>query len=232
MSIITNATVQSIESYGSNVKRYTLKVNELGTYESGQFLQLTLEYFNGSGNWPESRAFSIANFRNSQNEIELIIKKSGFYTQRIFNELKEGVSCTIKYAYGDFLLPLFDPEARIHAIAGGTGVAPFLSFVQQLHAESSTDNFHLYYTVSFANEFVKLKMLESLLPKANLHLFCTRENINYALNKRVEISDVLHNLEHIKKDYFYLCGSNSLVETFKKGLTQLDANNIFFEDWN
>jgi len=232
MPVVSKAHVKSVESFGNDVKKFTLGVEELETFESGQFLQLTLDDFNGSGNWPESRPFTIANYLDNQNEIELIIKKTGAYTQRIFDELQAGKNCTIKYAYGDFLLPMFDQEAKIHAIAGGTGLAPFLSFAQHLKAEFSTDNFLLYYTVSHANEFVNLDLLRSILPKENLHLFCTRERVDYALNKRIEINDVMQNVEQINDEYFYLCGSEALISNFNQLLTEKGADNIVFEDWS
>ena len=232
MSVVSKAFVKSVESFGDDVKKFTLKVGKLESFESGQFLQLTLENFNGSGNWPESRAFSIANYSNDQNEIELIIKKVGAYTQLIFDELHVGTYCTIKYAYGDFLLPMFDQEAKIHAIAGGTGLAPFLSFAQQLKAEFSTDNFHLYYSVSHAKEFVSLDLLSSILHQENLHLFCTREQVDYAFNRRIDIKDVLRNVQSIDAEYFYLCGSKSLISNFNQLLKDNGAKKIVFEDWS
>lgn len=232
MSLISKAFVKSVVDYGNDVKKIILVVDKLGRFESGQFLQLTLDEFYISDNWPESRAFSIANYLNDKNEIELIIKKKGLYTQRIFNELKEGKACTIKYAYGDFLLPMFDLKAKIHAIAGGTGISPFSSFVQQLKAEFTTDNFHLYYTVSHVNQFVNLDLLKLILPKENLHLFCTRENIDYALNRRIQINDILQNVELIDEEYFYLCGSKEMIYTLNNLLLKAGAKNIFFEDWS
>ena len=60
-------------------------------YDAGTFLQLTLENVSASDYWPESRTFSMASAYDKKNGlIKLIIRKSGVYTTRIFDELQEG----------------------------------------------------------------------------------------------------------------------------------------------
>ena len=136
MGTISKATVLSIKEYGSEIREYTLKLMKNHYFEPGSFLQLTLEEKEDYTRWPESRNFSIASAFNEDGTIKLIIQKVGVYTARIFNELHEGDSCTVKYAFGDFLLPFFDKNSTICCIAGGTGIAPILSFCEQLKKEN------------------------------------------------------------------------------------------------
>jgi|JI61114C2RNA_FD_contig_91_127116_length_11651_multi_2_in_0_out_0_6 ferredoxin-NADP reductase len=232
MSTVTKAQVIRIINHGDDVKRYDFRVDKLDTFEAGQFLQLTLDDFNGSGNWPESRAFSIASSFNNENVITIIIKKVGTYTDRIFNELKKGGFCTLKYAYGDFLLPMFDDEARIHCIAGGTGISPFLSFFKQRKIEQNTNNMYLYYSVKKNENFAALDEVENCLKNSNINLYCTQEIIEGIKNSRIDFQDILFNIENIEKDYFYICGSNELINNYKILLQNQGALNIITEDWS
>lgn len=232
MSTVANAQVIKIANHGNDVKRFDFKVDKLDSFEAGQFLQLTLENFNGSGNWPESRTFSIASYINDEDIITLIIKKVGLYTERIFNELELGSFCTLKYAYGDFMLPMFDDDARVHCIAGGTGVAPFISFIKQRKFEGNANNMYLYYSVRNYENFVALSEIHECLNKKNVNLYCSQEKIEGIKNSRIEFQDIKNNIQNIKEDYFYICGSKELVEYYTFSLKEEGALNIITEDWS
>ena len=151
MSTISKAKVLSIREYGSDVREYIFQLEKNHYFEAGSFLLLTLEKKEDYSRWPsESRNFSIASQYNEEGTLKLIIRKVGYYTGRIFDELKVGSECVVKYAFGDFLLPFFDKSAKICCIAGGTGIAPILGFCEQLKKEKRENNLHVYY--SFKNE--------------------------------------------------------------------------------
>lgn len=232
MATIAKAQVINISNHGEDVKRFDFRVDKLNDFEAGQFLQLTLEDFNGSGNWPESRTFSIASYINKDNKITLIIKKVGVYTTKIFNELKIGSFCTLKYAYGDFLLPMFDEDARVHCIAGGTGIAPFISFFHQRHYERNTENMYLYYSVRENHNFVALDEIKECLPKDNIYLYCSQEKVKDLKNSRIDFQDIKKNIQNIEEDYFYICGSNELIKNYTTLLRNYGVINIITEDWS
>jgi ferredoxin-NADP reductase len=208
-----------------------LQVDELNLFEAGQFLHLTLDNCNGSSNWPESRAFSIASYMNDDNTLTLVIKKVGTYTSRIFSELKAGSYCTIKYPYGKFLLPIFDDQAPIHCIAGGTGISPFLSFMGQLKSQNNTNRMFLHYASRNECDFVNLDIIFNALPPSNVRLYCTKEESEQMINRRVTIEDVISNVKNIEKEYFYICASTELIKSMNNELLKIGAKNIVYEEW-
>ena len=107
MGTISKATVLSIKEHGKEIREYSLKLEKNHYFEPGSFLQLALEEKEDYTRWPDSRNFSIASAFNEQGKVKLIIRKVGEYTTRIFTELTVGGHCTVKYAFGDFLLPFF-----------------------------------------------------------------------------------------------------------------------------
>lgn len=231
MSVVSRGKVLEVISYSDTVREYILELEHYDSYEPGQFLQLTLEYVDASANWPDSRTFSIASYSSEGSTINLVIKKEGAYTTRIFNELTVNAGCTVKYAYGDFLLPMFDEEESIHCIAGGTGIAPFLSFMEYLKFNNQIERLYLYYSARKGGELVHAKEITKTLSQNNLKLFSTRELSDKFLNRRIDIDDVTQNVRNFEEEHFYICGSTDLVSYFKGELEKRGALNIYTDEW-
>ncbi len=230
MSTVTKAQVIDVISYGDEVKEYILKLEDYDTFEPGQFLQLTLDEVTASDNWPESRSFSIASYLNEAQTIRLIIKKKGSYTSQIFQKLVKDSFCYVKYAYGDFLLPMFD-ENPIHCIAGGTGIAPFLGFVEYMSEEDDINKLNVYYSVSKRNDFVHYETLKKMLPNENVEFYCTKQEVKGAINKRISLDDVLAKVLDIKEEHFYICGGEEFSKYFKEELEKKGATNVYWDEW-
>ena len=231
MGTISKATVLSIKEHGSDIKEYSLRLEKNHYFEAGSFLQLTLENKEDYTRWPDSRNFSIASAYNEDGTIKLIIRKVGKYTARIFDELRIGNSCTVKYAFGDFLLPFFDKNAPICCIAGGTGIAPILSFSEQLKRESQLDQLHVYYSFKNEEEQQGVEILKLLVPRNQLHLFCTRQLIDDIPNRRINFSDILASGLDLVQSHFYICGTELFTSYFAKNLTTAGAENIYTDEW-
>ena len=231
MGTISKATVLSIEEHGPEIREYTLRLEKNHYFEAGSFLQLTLEKKEDYTRWPESRNFSIASAYNEQGTLKLIIRKVGAYTTRIFNELAVGSLCTVKYAFGDFLLPFFDKQATICCIAGGTGIAPILSFCEQLKKEGKTELLHVFYSFKNKEEQPGMEVLASIIPKGQLHLFSTREELDHITNRRIDWNDIQNSGVNLQKSHFYICGGEAFTRDFVESLKSVDAENVYTDEW-
>jgi ferredoxin-NADP reductase len=231
MGTISKATVLSIKEHGSQIREYTFRLEKNHYFEAGSFLQLTLEQKEDYTRWPDSRNFSIASAFSEAGTIKLIIEKVGVYTTRIFNELRVGSVCTVKYAFGDFLLPFFDKSAPICCIAGGTGIAPILSFCEQLQREHQTNRLHVYYSFKNEAEQQGIEILKSMVPPGQLHLFCTRQAIPNLPNRRIEWIDIQNSKLDLKQSHFYICGGETFTSYFRKNLNTAGAENIYTDEW-
>ena len=113
-------------------------------FQAGQHLDLQVE-INGRR---YQRTFSISVAPNTSKQtglIELTIRRQdhGLVTPWIHNELNTGDRVIISAARGDFLLP---PSPRpVLLIAGGSGITPFRSFVQQIKHQHPDQDIHLLY---------------------------------------------------------------------------------------
>ncbi len=231
MAVVTQAEVISVKEHTEEIREYILKPDKYRRFEAGMFLQLTLEEVNSSDYWPESRTFSLASYYNKEKIIRLIIKRAGRYTTKIFNEVKEGNEVTIKYAYGDFILPVFDQKNDIICLAGGTGVTPFFSFLEALEEQNELERFKLLYSVKKHEDFIRLKYLKDKLNEGQLILFTTQEKNSKTVNRRITKNDVINAASNYKEAHYYICGTNQFNLDFKEKLEAENLKNIYLDQW-
>jgi len=107
---------------------YTIELKSLDKpfkYDPGQFLHLTMDEYDPSDQWPESRCFSMQSNPDEKN-VRITYAVKGSYTKKMEVTLKVGSDVWLKLPYGSLFT---QPHNKINTvfIAGGTGVTPFLS---------------------------------------------------------------------------------------------------------
>ncbi len=230
MATISKATVVKVTPYGHNVREYILKLDKYNYFDPGTFVQLALVEPNNN-RWPESRNFSIASYSNADKTIRLVIRQIGSFTSHIFRELELGSICFLKYSFGDFLLPYFDQVSPIVCIAGGTGLAPFLSFAEYLVQEGSINRMHLFYSAKNKQELLCEQTLREMLPKENLHLHLTRENNPLYQQGRIVPDDLVLKFSATPNAHFYICGGEDFTQLFKNSLISSGFENVYTDEW-
>lgn len=123
-------TVSSITDHGGHV--YTVDLAStvpVPFFRPGQFLHLTVDDFDPSGFWPESRVFSIASSPVERDRIRICYSVKGRYTQKIERTLAVGREVWIKLPYGEFVI---QSDGGVVLFAGGTGISAFAAFVEML----------------------------------------------------------------------------------------------------
>ena len=125
------ATVSKIVRYNYGITFFQFVPEISCKFKPGQFLHLAIEPYDNSFNWPESRVFSITNSPSRNNLIEILVSPKGNFTNRMIRELKVGSEVWLKLPFGifDFRNALYE---NIVLIAGGTGISPFISFLESL----------------------------------------------------------------------------------------------------
>ena len=122
--------VKGIIDHGEHVYTVDLKPTiPLPHFKPGQFLHLTVDDFDPSGFWPESRVFSIASSSMERKRLRISYSVKGKYTRKMEEALKVGKTVWIKLPYGDFLI---DSSEHVFLIAGGTGISAFCAFLDSL----------------------------------------------------------------------------------------------------
>jgi len=129
MAIVKKYPAKVIAIYNSIQGVYTLEFESLDKpfkYSPGQFLHLAIDHeYDGSGQWPDSRCFSMQSNPDERN-IKITYAVKGKFTQLMKKSLCIGLEVWLKLPYGDLFNQAHNKENTVF-IAGGTGITPFLS---------------------------------------------------------------------------------------------------------
>ncbi len=193
-------------------------------YAPGQFLHLALDIdFDGSGQWPESRCFSMQSNPEEEN-IRITYSVKSRFTKMMQQELRVGSKVWLKLPYGDLFSRSHNKSNTVF-IAGGTGVTPFLSlFNHRSFADFTNPKIYLGFRSPeyniYENELVRLTNSSHLMN-------CRYENLNGRLN-----------IEHIFNengqfpDYF-ISGPPEMIKSFRHYLVSFGVSplHIKSDDW-
>jgi ferredoxin-NADP reductase len=135
-------TVEALTDHGGRV--YTVDLapqSPAPSFRPGQFLHLTVDDYDPSGFWPESRVFSIASSPSERGRLRICYSVKGRYTIKMEQALQPGREVWVKLPYGEFII---DDSTEAVLLAGGTGISAFTAFVESLKPERTKPVWLIY----------------------------------------------------------------------------------------
>jgi len=195
-------------------------------FQAGQFARLGVQKESGSLAW---RAYSMVSAPHDEFlEFFSIVVPGGEFTTELA-KLREGDELRIdKQAFGFLTLSRFSDGEDLWLLASGTGLAPFLSLLQDFDVWQRFNHIVLVYSVRQAKELAYQDLISGLGQREYLAEYAhklryipvvTRENHPGALNAR--ITDLLQNgqLEQAagltlspERSRLMLCGNPQMLE--------------------
>jgi ferredoxin-NADP reductase len=233
------AKLTSKKQLADNTFEFLFLVSDQGfTFCAGQYIWLYLKTDNNSDSH-EIRAFSIASSSNNPEEISIIFRiseKPSTYKQ-VLSSLEVSSEVKIRGPQGFvFNISNYDFSKDLFMIAGGVGIAPFLSILRSSDdclRQDNQFNDRIKKTLVLLNSDIRKQFL---LPE--ISEYCEKNNTNF-LHKvgYLEVRDILKleadfNLDY-KKTNFFICGSKSMVNNSFRILSDVgvDINSMFFEQY-
>jgi ferredoxin-NADP reductase len=211
---------------------FTLEFESLSgpyKYHPGQFLHLALDTdYDGSGQWPESRCFSMQS-NPSEASLRITYSVKGAFTAQMARNLKVGSVVWLKLPYGNLFAQNHLKENTIF-IAGGTGITPFLSLFTDLSfAEYQNPRIYLGFRTSTHNIYQK-----ELSEIAKYHNSEKAPIIKYYYQDEkgfIDIEEILK--ENNPGASFFISGPPVMIKNFKKFLVLNGINDeqIKTDDW-
>lgn len=149
--------VSSLRKLSDDVMEMTLTLpaNERLAFRAGQYIEFLLRD-------NKRRAFSLANSPSNDEYLELHLRliEGGYFTQHVFNEMKEKALLRIEGPLGTFFIRDADDNKTnnnvqtnkkaprpLILVAGGTGFAPIKGMVEQLIEEGDKRPLHIFWGV-------------------------------------------------------------------------------------
>jgi ferredoxin--NADP+ reductase len=211
---------------------FSFKLTRFSGYRfvPGQFARLGLKKEDGSIVW---RAYSIVSASYDEFlEFFSIVVPDGEFTSRLA-ELRVGDEVLVeKLNYGFLTTSRFEQGKDLWMLATGTGLAPFISILQELDTWEDYENIVLAYSVRESNELAYLDTIEGLKQheyfgdfahKLKFVPIVTRENIDGMLSDRIPVLLETGELERavdIKLDAvrsrIMICGNPEMVDDTRK----------------
>ncbi|MGC8647603.1 MAG: ferredoxin--NADP reductase [Candidatus Micrarchaeia archaeon] len=152
-----------------NSFRFTPKDGIMPVFDPGMFVML--EYVNSETSEKISRAYSIASSPKDPYLEFFITMIHGRFTSHL-DTAKIGDIYYVTGPYGQFR---FTPgiDKKVLFLAGGTGIAPFMSMLKYIRHLSYKDDIVLIYSVRYPNEIIRKDELEQLEKDLNMKLIVT-----------------------------------------------------------
>lgn len=239
MSIVRriSARIEAATNHDENVCTLILQPDEpVPAFRPGQFLHLALDQYDSSGRWPESRVFSIANSPTRSSKVRITFSAKGRFTQRMLREAVPGAMVWLKLPYGNFTLE--DNGRPKVLIAGGTGITPFVSFLEYVVDTKARSPIYLFYGVRSLKVIIYGELIEEC--KKNLEhfvptVFIEHEEKGDSAHRtgRLDIDQIAAELTQEKSADYYLSGPLDMVRSFKLALLlgSIEASRILVDDW-
>ena len=137
------AEIIAIEAVGNNCKKITLKSTSENKrfpyFKAGQFVTLSSQV----GTSFVTRPYSISSSPKEAMKgiLEVTVQKAGFFSTYLLEETKVGDKVVVGEPSGDFYYDTLRDNKNVVAIAGGSGITPFISMIKSL--EENSDDFNL-----------------------------------------------------------------------------------------
>jgi ferredoxin-NADP reductase len=201
-----NAILKETFPKAKEIKGFIFKLEESLNYIPGQYIMIR---------FPDDeikRAFSIVEYDTEANELLIVVKKNGEFTQRLF-ESQEGTVLEMYGPYGRFVLPK-SKNKKIIMIAGGIGITPLYNM--------AINNLDKDITIFYSAKSKDSASFTDELSSTDLRHTYT------SLGERLTPKEV-----YSGDALYYICGPLSMIENFRNGLLELGVkeDNIKSEDF-
>jgi len=178
-----------------------------------------------------TRSYSFSNLTNS-NQLTFLIRlvNDGAMSNYLSKEAKVGDTLQLTGPLGTFYLRTLQQPSLF--FAGGTGIAPFISMLEELSLADVKHPIHLFYGVSFENNLVEMELLENFKTKLPLTIYTCVSNESCESHPSGYVTQWI-NKEHLHLENYdvYICGPTAMVESVKTALETEAVNysNFYME---
>ena len=193
-------------------------------FDPGMFVMITL--VSPQSGEKVTRAFSIASAPESEVlEFEIHMIKGRFTAP--LEEAKIGDMFYITGPYGQFkFLP--DAEKKVLFLAGGTGIAPFLSMLRQIKNLGKKTDIALVYSVRLPNEIICREELERYTKELGMRMLVTvtrpQDGDGWTgQTGHIDAAMVSRFAADAPERTCYICGPLPFVKAVKAGLGSLNV---------
>lgn len=201
---------------------FTLPDEVTAQFYPGQYIWLKLNKIGGDDAKGSRRAFSLSSIDTHTGTFSILFRASESIYKKYLLSLQIGETVHITKPAGSSFIVKDITHTNVIFVAGGVGIAPFLSFLRSTYSTNQSNNKLLFINSSVENQFLNDEIKQ----------LCAQKQVEY-FPLIGELQTSMLSLEDITTGHFYISGSNRFVQnTYKelisKGVTR---DRMFFEQF-
>lgn len=217
----------AIEDLTYDMKRFRFELVEPQEiqFAAGQYVQINCPAYK-PGQEEVSRAYSIASDPTNSRIVELIVRRvpNGICTEWMFDFLKVGDTAQFTGPYGEFRLS--GTESPMVFIAGGSGMAPFVSILYAMYHTGSKRKTEYFFGGNGVRDLCLLEQMADFEKKLLNFRFIPvvakpSPQDNWQGSSGLVTEAVRKSIADLSAYEGYLCGSPGMIDASIKVLTEL-----------
>ncbi len=212
-------------STATDVSVLRLKAQDNATldFEPGMFVMLI--YRDPATNQEIGRAFSLASSPNSETLDFVIAMIHGQFTSKL-DVAKPGDVLYVTGPHGQFK---FDPnkDKKVLFLAGGTGLAPFISMLRMIEEKKLPIDVNLVYSIKHPDEIILQDELEKYCADLGMRMTITVTRAEGAESwvgekGHIDAGMIARNVPDFMERGTYVCGPLAFVKAMKTAMTSMN----------
>ncbi|WP_340103702.1 ferredoxin reductase family protein [Rhodohalobacter sp. 8-1] len=215
--------VVKVDRLSDEIIQITLKpIEEAFDFTPGQFCFFS---FRAAGISRESHPYTVCDM-TKEGEITIMVKALGDYTKQLYRELEHGAIAYLEGPYGRF--DYREGSRNQVWIGGGVGIAPFISWANDLKRRADSNvNVDLYYCVNTEEEATHLPVFKDLeMQMESFRINLIRADVEGFLNPA--------EIPHVSEKEIFICGPKEMRKALLPKLAKhgVSKESIHYEDFD
>jgi ferredoxin-NADP reductase len=216
------ARIESVFDETPDTRSFWLRPNGLWQgFEAGQHVMVSVEC-NGVFH---QRVYSLSSDPARSDLIRITVKRQagGRVSNALHDQLQPGDVLTLAKPHGDFLIPASQPEPLL-MIAGGSGMTPFMSQLQALHARGHALPVALVVSARGEDGFIfreELLALAARWPALSLHWH------DSSVDGRLDAAAIARHVPDYVSRQTLICGPAALMDAMQAHWQRLGISDRF-----
>ena len=223
---LIKAKVTQIEKDGEHASKITFSAPCPLYFSAGQYLTVSLKL----GDKVATRPYSITSspVQGKEGNVSILVKEKAdepFFSRYLNRDLKVGDELFLEVGLGDLTLNPIRDKAEILGVAGGVGIAPFLSMAKAINEnESSPFRLTVLYGSRKQTDILASKEIASLESERVHFINVLSEEPDYPGEKGFITASLIQEYCDVTKVSFFLCGPHVMEEFVLKELSTLGVD--------
>jgi ferredoxin-NADP reductase len=234
IELITRYAIASIEKHAEDISIYRMEPVQGNAlmFKPGQFVFLHI--LDEQGKTVVKRPYSIAS-RPGVPYLEFCIKIVGGELTGRLEKMEKGSVVGIEGPFGDFN---FEGQTNATFVAGGVGLAPFMSMLRHIAEKKLEGRFILFYSTRRLDTMIyreELAQLEKDNPGIKVVITLTREKPPGWAGECGRIGEEMlgRHAGSLSEFHWWICGRMAMIKAIRECLIEkgLDPKRIKVEGW-